>query len=97
MKLFTSIKTASATIAILGSLGFASAVSAHNNDVENYLDAVVASHVTETKAEISNQTEQKVLTANYHFDLDADKSEDLVATVTVTYLTKEDIKSNGAE
>jgi len=97
MKLFTSLKTAAATIALLGSIGFASAATAHNHDVENYLDAVVNAHVAETKAEINNQAEQHVLTANYHFELDADNSDDLVAKVTVTYLTKADIKSNGAE
>ena len=64
---------------------------------ENYLDVLVATHVTEARAEINNQTEQTVLSANYHFELDADKSDDLVAKVTVTYLTKADIKLNGAE
>lgn len=97
MELSTSIKTAASVVIAIGTVFFASTASAHNNSVENYLDAVVTAHVAQTKAEIANQSEEQVLTANHRFTLDSDESEELVAKVTVTYLTKADVKQNGAE
>ena len=97
MKLITSIKTAASVVIAIGTFFFASTVSAHNHSVENYLDAVVTAHVAQTKNEIENQSEEQVLTANHRFSLDSEETEELVAKVTVTYLSKADVKQNGAE
>ena len=85
------------TVAIIaGTLGITSTVSAHN-EVENYLDVLVKTQVANTKAELQNQAQQQVLTANYRFELNEQPEQALIAKVTVTYLTEADIVKKDAE
>jgi Ca2+-binding RTX toxin-like protein len=97
MKLSTRIKTAASVVIAIGTLFFASTVSAHNQNVEDYVNALVTSHITETQTEIANQTAQQVLTANYRFSLDTEGTDELIAKVKITYLSKAEIKQNAAE
>ncbi|MDM7861229.1 hypothetical protein QTP81_11550 [Alteromonas sp. ASW11-36] len=99
MKSSSLIKTA-ATVTLLSGLALSAQAAPEQNPVAHYLDAVVDTHMAETRLELTNQTFEVVSNTAYQYSLDSETSTQLVAKVQIKMLSAEEAltpKNNGAE